>query len=210
LTPDNLSNNVTLYLTETDTLVAVYRVIPHFDVTVMVDPPGTGEVLFADIYNTNTFLSATLESGVPFSLRADANEFYDFKGFTSIGNDFVGSPQLENVQYNLVQQDTIVAHFERQPFAYYVPNSFSPNGDGLNEVFKVEGNALDIEVFDLAIYNRWGEQVFATQDMTKGWEGDYKKGDYYVRDDVYTYTLKVKSVFDQSPKELRGTITIFR
>ena len=55
----------------------------------------------------------------------------------------------------------------------YVPNAFTPNHDGKNDVFK----ALlfgDIKKYDLIIYNRWGNVVYRTNDPDKGWDGTFK------------------------------------
>ncbi|MEA3494747.1 MAG: PKD domain-containing protein, partial [Bacteroidota bacterium] len=58
------------------------------------------------------------------------------------------------------------------PCNLYIPNSFTPNGDGLNDEFIVKGTyILD---FQMQIYNRWGELVFETNDYKKGWDGKYK------------------------------------
>ena len=64
----------------------------------------------------------------------------------------------------------------------YVPNAFTPNNDGLNDEFKVEGKALKnldgegFAQFELAIFNRWGERVFKTNDPTQGWDGTDASG----------------------------------
>lgn len=75
----------------------------------------------------------------------------------------------------------------------FVPNTFSPNGDGSNDVFYVRGRGLD-RVKSLRIYNRWGELVFervnfAVNDATVGWNGTYngKK----LTPDVYVYQVDV-------------------
>lgn len=54
----------------------------------------------------------------------------------------------------------------------YLPSAFTPNGDGLNDVFMAFG--IDLKEFQLAIYNRWGEKIFQTQDITLGWDGTYR------------------------------------
>ena len=68
----------------------------------------------------------------------------------------------------------------------YIPNSFSPNSDGINDVFLVEGTG--IYEFELRIYDRWGELLFYTVDPGDAWTGGFK--DYYVPDGVYTYQVK--------------------
>ena len=55
----------------------------------------------------------------------------------------------------------------------FFPNAFTPNGDGLNDEFKVVTNTTDIELFSLSIFNRWGALVFQTNDITQGWDGTY-------------------------------------
>ncbi len=56
----------------------------------------------------------------------------------------------------------------------WMPNAFTPNGDGVNDVFRVLGNVGRLEGFGLSIYNRWGERVYATIDKWQGWNGMYK------------------------------------
>ncbi len=64
----------------------------------------------------------------------------------------------------------------------FIPNSFSPNGDGNNDVFKVYGVNIQLENF--SVFNRYGERVFYTTDINRGWDGKYKSalcdmGTYY-------------------------------
>ena len=58
-------------------------------------------------------------------------------------------------------------------FVLYLPNSFSPDGDGINDVFKLEGTKYNKE-FLLEIYNQWGEKVFETNNMQDSWDGTYQ------------------------------------
>lgn len=54
----------------------------------------------------------------------------------------------------------------------YIPNTFTPNGDGHNDIFKVRGPSFGVYYF--AVYNRWGELVYETNDPTQGWDGNHK------------------------------------
>ena len=54
----------------------------------------------------------------------------------------------------------------------YVPNAFSPNNDGKNDVLYVRGNLIQTMYF--AVYDRWGQKVFETRDQNTGWDGTYK------------------------------------
>lgn len=68
----------------------------------------------------------------------------------------------------------------------YAPNAFSPNGDGVNDVFQIVGTG--IAKYELIIFDRWGGIVFQSIDPTQAWTGGIDG--YFVPDGVYTYTLK--------------------
>ena len=86
-----------------------------------------------------------------------------------------------------------------------VPNAFSPNGDGVNDIVFVEGEGITELVF--RIYNRWGEKVFESHDQSLGWNGIYKGVLQEV--DVYTYTVEATFVNGQTIP-LKGNITLLR
>ncbi len=68
--------------------------------------------------------------------------------------------------------DTLTQLIDVIPLAsIFLPNAFSPNGDGINDLFKPKGNFFGIKDYELRIYNRWGEQIFETQDPDEGWNG---------------------------------------
>lgn len=52
----------------------------------------------------------------------------------------------------------------------YIPNTFTPNGDGLNDIFRVYGNI--IQEMNLMVFNQWGEKVFQSRDLNRGWDGN--------------------------------------
>ena len=71
--------------------------------------------------------------------------------------------------------DTVTVYVIRTPCAQsniYIPDAFSPNADGKNDVLYVRGN--DITNLDFAVYDRWGQKVFESKDITNGWDGTYK------------------------------------
>ncbi|MCD4725959.1 MAG: gliding motility-associated C-terminal domain-containing protein, partial [Bacteroidales bacterium] len=71
---------------------------------------------------------------------------------------------------------------------FYVPNAFSPDGDGLNDEFKVIKPPDNIESFRMYIYNRWGQLVFETNDVSIGWDGTFKGGEALAG----TYAYKIE------------------
>jgi gliding motility-associated-like protein len=86
-----------------------------------------------------------------------------------------------------------------------IPNAFSPNGDGRNDVLYVRGENIDDMV--LRIYNRWGQVVFETRDATKGWDGTYNGDAAPV--ETYAYTLSVMFPNGQVFQK-QGNITLLR
>lgn len=68
----------------------------------------------------------------------------------------------------------------------YVPNSFTPNYDGLNDSFQVKG--INFKNFNMLIYNRWGEMIYETNDPLFGWDGTYKGNE--CQQDIYVYMIR--------------------
>ncbi len=87
----------------------------------------------------------------------------------------------------------------------FVPNAFTPNGDGVNDVLYVYSLFAD-EIY-FAIYNRWGEKVFETTDLQRGWDGTYKGRE--VDPGVFDYYLQVRC-FNQQKFRKKGNITLIR
>jgi gliding motility-associated-like protein len=108
--------------------------------------------------------------------------------------------------------DTLIKLIEvGEDFGIYVPNAFTPNGDGLNDTFQPKG--FGIVKYEMQIFDRWGEKIFETNDFEKGWDGiRQKKNDvnYTVsKEDVYTWRIKVTSVFGKA-HEYTGHVTIIK
>lgn len=87
----------------------------------------------------------------------------------------------------------------------YVPNVFTPNGDEKNDKIFVTGQW--IQTMDFAIYNRWGEKVFQTKDMSIGWDGNYKNNPCQAG--VYYYKLSVQC-YGGKTYTTGGDITLLR
>ena len=88
---------------------------------------------------------------------------------------------------------------------FVIPTAFSPNGDDLNDVFKVYGVGLN--EFELLIFNRWGEIVFKTNNQHEGWDG--KKNGSLCQIDVYVYKIIYKGL-GLSQKQKVGKLALVR
>lgn len=87
----------------------------------------------------------------------------------------------------------------------YIPNAFSPNGDGQNDILFVRSNT--IRELDFRIYNRWGEEVFVSSDLHTGWDGKHR-GDA-CETGVFVYALRAK-MKNGSEVRRNGNITLLR
>jgi len=88
----------------------------------------------------------------------------------------------------------------------YAPAAFTPNGDGKNDLFKVFPVSIQIEY--LKIFDRWGHQVFATLDYTKGWDGSFNGVILSTNSFVWIVTGKNKKTGATVTK--KGSLTLIR
>ncbi len=95
-----------------------------------------------------------------------------------------------------------------EDFGIYAPNAFTPNGDGLNDIFQPKG--FGVVDYELNIYDRWGEKVFSTKKFEEGWDGKFmgRKGDI-IEEGTYTWLINCTSVFGKS-HELKGHVTLIK
>lgn len=92
------------------------------------------------------------------------------------------------------------------PSEFYVPNAFTPNGDGDNDIFIPKG--YKIENMQMLIYNRWGELVFQSDDKDIGWDGK-TVGNIYAPDGLYTCLIKAIDIY-QNTYELSNSVFLFK
>lgn len=87
----------------------------------------------------------------------------------------------------------------------FVPNAFTPNNDGVNDILYVYGTTIN--TMEIRIYNQWGQLVFESRDKARGWDGTMSGKQQPVG--VYTYALRA-TLQDGTTVQKRGTITIVR
>jgi gliding motility-associated-like protein len=96
-------------------------------------------------------------------------------------------------------------------FYVYIPNAFTPDNDGINDVFSVQGTNIASDGFDLKIYNRWGEVVFETTNPEGYWMGEGSSArEYYSKDEVYVYRAVIKDLLTGNSYEFNGFVVLVR
>ena len=91
-------------------------------------------------------------------------------------------------------------------YPVFLPTSFTPNNDGINDAFFAQG--LRLQGYRLIVYNRWGEEVYFSEDAEEVWTGTSKSGTHYCPDGVYIYSLRYED--QDGPHLLHGRVTLIR
>lgn len=117
--------------------------------------------------------------------------------------------------YNIMQvvvnefgcTDTAYQWVEIYPgFLFWLPNAFTPNGDGLNDFFMPK--LFGVHDYSFMIFDRWGEKIFETQNITEGWNGFYK--DKKCELGVYVYKISFFDNIDEIVHDYIGGVTLVR
>ncbi|MGV3612533.1 MAG: gliding motility-associated C-terminal domain-containing protein [Fluviicola sp.] len=142
------------------------------------------------------------------NLQVETN--YTLEIFTPTG-DLVGAHLWESGWYLIhafnacnEKWDSIYVNLQNEQF-FYLPNSFTPNGDGNNELFEFKGE--NIVIRDVHIFNRWGEEVFSESGSFTGWDGKYR-GEI-CPDGIYAVQLIYEDCFGL-PAEFNGHVNLVR
>ncbi|MEZ4986641.1 MAG: gliding motility-associated C-terminal domain-containing protein [Saprospiraceae bacterium] len=106
--------------------------------------------------------------------------------------------------------DTATALIDIFPdIRYFIPNAFTPNGDGSNDFFVGKGIVSGIQDFHFRIWNRWGEPVFETEDPFSGWNGRKNNTGQEMPAGVYLVVVTFRDPRGE-PYEIKGFATLVR
>jgi len=146
-----------------------------------------------------------------------SGEAATYSWFPSTGLDCDNCPQVKASPTNTTTYTVVVANSNGcstqdsisisvlKGGAIIIPNAFSPNGDGVNDVFRVVGR--NITQVSVVVYNRWGQEIFASKDLNIGWNGMYK--DTQAELGVYAYI--VEAVYTNGDIVIKkGNLTLIR
>lgn len=94
---------------------------------------------------------------------------------------------------------------------YYIPNTFTPDGDGFNQLFQpIFFSGISKDDFSLCIYNRWGELIFKSLDPEWGWDGSFGTNGKKVQEGTYSYKIKYKLPDVDEYREISGHVNLIR
>lgn len=96
----------------------------------------------------------------------------------------------------------------RDEFRVFVPNSFTPNDDGIND-YIAPSFTYEPVFYHWQIFNRYGDVIFDSRDYREVWMGEHREGGFYVPTSVYSYVLTTRGV-ERDMQTLKGTISLVR
>jgi gliding motility-associated-like protein len=91
----------------------------------------------------------------------------------------------------------------------FAPNSFTPDSDGYNDVWRVQIQGIDISAFHLELFNRWGELVFESYDPDGGWDGTFG-GMGIVKDGTYIWKIRARDAENDNKYEFNGFVNVLK
>ena len=187
-------------------------------IDVVVEPSPQAEFIptpsTLNLYN----LSSTMENN---SVGGDSYQWFFMDGGTSaeinpthIFPDSIFGEQLITLivtSLNGCKDTTQKVVIINDELIFYVPNTFTPDGDTYNQTFQpIFTSGYDPLVFSMLIYNRWGEVVFETNDASIGWDGTFGENGNMVQEGVYTWKIEFKTNKKDKHQLVTGSINILR
>lgn len=156
----------------------------------------------ADVISWNWNFGDNSSTNTPSNVSQNPNHTYNNLGASYNVILIVGN---ENGCVDTVKQEIKI----NEPLLYYIPNSFTPDGDKFNQVFApVFTSGFDPYDYQMTIYNRWGELLFETNDVQVRWDGTY--GGKIVQDGMYVWTIQFGLLADDSRKSVNGTLNLMK
>ncbi|HEX5113357.1 MAG TPA: PKD domain-containing protein, partial [Saprospiraceae bacterium] len=144
--------------------------------------------------------------------------YWDFGGRAS---SFQRNPTytfLDSGRYDVMQvvfhpngcTDTMIQTIDVEPIVqFFLPNAFTPNYDGKNEIYKPGGLYLGVSRYNMSIYSRWGDKIYETDNPEDGWNGRRNNSGQEMPVGVYLCVLQYTDARSRS-KELREFVTLVR
>ncbi len=162
--------------------------------------------------------AVSINLGESTSLNGSGGVSYNWSPSTTLSCTTCSNPMAsptETTMYILVvtdesgcsSSDSVIVTVSLECGLFYVPNAFSPNGDGENDVLALYTNSICLKSFIFTIYDRWGEKIFETNNINDYWDGRFKGKDL----DVGVFSFLIMSTLNDKETTIRkGNVTLVR
>jgi hypothetical protein len=146
--------------------------------------------------------------------QVNPNILVNDTGFYSVNIYALDAPCPRTLHF-FVEPDTCLfedsGEYIFEPLFAWVPNSFSANTDKINDVFgPVFSNVDLVRDYRFVIYDRWGTLVFESTDPNERWTGEYRSGDHYITDGVYSWLLFFRGRDEINSQSTSGKVSVTR
>ncbi len=111
-------------------------------------------------------------------------------------------------KYGCKGSDTILIKVEEVQTKLFFPNAFTPNSDGTNDYFAPVGNTSNVALYQLLIYNRWGQQVFESANPDIGWDGTYNGRTSAIGTYIYKVSYQMENCVGKEEYSALTTLTL--
>lgn len=151
---------------------------------------------------------------LPYTLKGQhITDVLWYDGSIGLSHPFDSAGMYALMLYNngCTQADTLaVTMLDCRTCDIYLPNAFTPNGDGNNDAFGAYTSCTQIIQFNLQIYNRWGEKVYETNDLNAVWDGTYKDQAAPAATYVYQVGISYTTTNAAESRKYKGSVMLIR
>lgn len=191
-----------------------YGLAGPFDLTVDVRPAGTGMVKLNSLLLDNyVWKGKYYQSNLTFQAIPTSSN-YAFHHWELLSLKSEDNLRSDSITVNMFISGEVVAVFTDKTNdlssdgdGANIPTGFTPNGDGINDLFRPLGSAEYADQYQISIFNRWGQEVFRSTDPLMGWDGNYNGSQALTG--VYAYVITYKNTSGEA-KVVKGNITLTR
>lgn len=206
-----------------------YNTVGNYNITLIASNAGGSDTITSSINVfpipqgrfEDTTINVPYKTPLYLQACAEGQHVYWYRGDTLVCNDCpvysFEAKDWQSVYYCIVENaegicsDTCIYKVSVYdiPSDVYLPTAFSPNGDGLNEAFKVLTDNPNFLLHSLSVYNRWGQRIYYGTNDKGGWDGTYKGEKVEVG--VYFWSLKYRMLgVDKDFFFRKGDVTVVR
>lgn len=202
------SYNVTLTIVTTTGCVDTSTYVLPNAVNVFPFPQAgfTADPLEASIFSPTITFTDTSSLATHCALRISDGTFVENCNYTHTFKDtgYFKVTQIVKNELNCIDSISLTVYIYPE-FRLFIPDAFTPNGDGLNDIFKP--STIGIKEFTFQIFNRWGEDIYTSSSAEAGWDGTFKGSN--APQGVYVYLLSVVDINGNSHK-YNGKVVLVR
>lgn len=145
-----------------------------------------------------TFDGTTIEGGANFAYTIEP-PFVGVYPLCLVATDSLGCSNELCIDITVIDDITI-----------HVPNAFTPDGDGINDVFAPVLISVDPNDYQFIVFDRWGAEVFSTTDPMEVWNGGYRNRGETLPTGVYVWRVTARDPFSADRRELLGSVTLLK